>query len=290
MSTIRSAMFGRGLACAALASLFVASPSVRAAESPAQSFFATHCLACHGEGDPQAGLDLATLSFDKADAEPTSETRATWIRIHDRIAAGEMPPKSKPRPAPDELKVATDWLAGRIVDSEKRETGEARTALRRLTRVEYEQTLRDLFHMPHLNVRELLPGDGSAHGFDNNADALDLSHVNLAGTSKRPMSCSTWPSRPGRRLPRFANSVCRSVVAVERPRTCCCMATRCSSRTNSPIPSFPRPPTTTTSTREPTNGWTGTTAIPAWECSVPRTTRFIHTSSSSARSIPGGIG
>jgi hypothetical protein len=150
-------------------------------DTPAQKpFFATHCVACHGEGDPQAGLDLTTLPFDKADAEPSAETRALWIRIHDRIAAGEMPPKSKPRPAPDELKTATDWLAGRIVDSEKRETGEARTPLRRLTRVEYEQTLRDLFHMPHLNVRELLPGDGSAHGFDNNADALDLSHVNLA--------------------------------------------------------------------------------------------------------------
>jgi len=40
--------------------------------------------------------------------------------------------------------------------------------------------MRDLFAMPGLALKEDLPADGSAHGFDTNADALDLSHVNLA--------------------------------------------------------------------------------------------------------------
>src|SRR5262249_28852909 len=55
-----------------------------------------------------------------------------------------------------------------------------RTRFRRLTRVEYENTLRDLLDLPGLPVAGELPADGSAHGFDNNGDALDISHVNLA--------------------------------------------------------------------------------------------------------------
>ncbi len=34
--------------------------------------------------------------------------------------------------------------------------------------------------MPGAAVQSLLPADGSAHGFDKNDDALDISHVNVA--------------------------------------------------------------------------------------------------------------
>ena len=48
-----------------------------------------------------------------------------------------------------------------------------------MTRAEYENTIRDLFQMPGLPLQGDLPVDGSAHGFDKNSDALDISHVNL---------------------------------------------------------------------------------------------------------------
>jgi mono/diheme cytochrome c family protein len=169
--------------CVALA-LFLCCESIvaRAADGSAKIFFSTHCVACHGEGDPQGGLDLTSVPrlLAESNDEVSPETRALWVRIHDRIAAGEMPPKSKPRPSADELRTATEWLSGTIIAAEKQAAPAERTRIRRLTRVEYEQTLRDLFELPHLNLRELLPGDGSAHGFDNNADALDISHVNMA--------------------------------------------------------------------------------------------------------------
>jgi hypothetical protein len=62
----------------------------------------------------------------------------------------------------------------------RRFQGQGRTITRRLTRSEYENTVRDLFDMPGIALQGLLPADGSAHGFDNNSDALDISHVNLA--------------------------------------------------------------------------------------------------------------
>ena len=55
-----------------------------------------------------------------------------------------------------------------------------RLTAHRLNRAEYENTLRDLFDMPGIALQGDLPADGSAHGFDNNSDALDISHVNMA--------------------------------------------------------------------------------------------------------------
>ena len=56
----------------------------------------------------------------------------------------------------------------------------ARAARRRLTRREYENVLRDLLDLPGLAVRDMLPEDGRAHGFDRCADALDVSPVHIA--------------------------------------------------------------------------------------------------------------
>ncbi|MEI6240264.1 MAG: DUF1592 domain-containing protein [Planctomycetia bacterium] len=57
---------------------------------------------------------------------------------------------------------------------------EARAPKRRLTRREYEHTLRDLLDLPGLAVRDMLPEDGRAHGFDRAAAALDVSPVHVA--------------------------------------------------------------------------------------------------------------
>jgi len=57
----------------------------------------------------------------------------------------------------------------------------ARAPVRRLSRVEHEHSLRDLLDLPGLEVRAMLPEDGRAHGIDEAAAALDVSHVHVAG-------------------------------------------------------------------------------------------------------------
>ncbi len=161
--------------CAALAG-FVAA---RGAELPAEpaGFFAAQCSECHDADSKEAGLDLTALGFEPADAE----NRRRWIKIYDRLTAGEMPPKEKPRPNSDELVAVTHWLHDRLVAAEHaQQQGEIRTGLRRLTRVEYENTMRDLFALDGIPLQADLPADGSAHGFDKNSDALDISHVHVA--------------------------------------------------------------------------------------------------------------
>lgn len=141
------------------------------------AFFQTHCFECHDKDSKQGDLDLTSLTLNAADAE----NFARWVKIHDRIEAGEMPPKSKPRPPVAEVTQATRLLKQSLIKAEEaRLAGEDRTGVRRLTRAEYENTVRDLFQMSGIPLQGDLPVDGSAHGFDKNSDALDISHVNMA--------------------------------------------------------------------------------------------------------------
>ena len=147
------------------------------AESPPESFFETHCYDCHDSETKKGKFDLSSLPRDFA--EPAQF--AQWVKVFDRIESGEMPPKKKERPPAEQKLAAMTWLkSALIVGENERLAGEERTGIRRLTRVEYEHTVRDLLDMPGITLKSELPADGSAHGFDTNSDALDISHVNLA--------------------------------------------------------------------------------------------------------------
>lgn len=91
-----------------------------------------------------------------------------------------MPPKDQPPPEANARDAVSKRLKQALIAGEKSRLSNDRTPIRRLTRIEYENTLRDLFDMPGLQLRDLLPADGKAHGFDNNSEALSISHVNLA--------------------------------------------------------------------------------------------------------------
>ena len=155
--------------------LFGLTSQAPAAEYP--KFFETHCLECHDGSIKKGNLDLSAIKLDLNH----SGNFERWVRIYDRIESGEMPPQKKSRPPQAELQKVLDSLRAELVAAERtRLAGEVRTGVRRLTRAEYENTIRDLFDMPGIALQGLLPADGSAHGFDKNADALDISHVNLA--------------------------------------------------------------------------------------------------------------
>jgi len=157
--------------------LLIATSDAFAQSSSVKTFLSKHCFDCHGAESPEAGLDLTRLKFEPAD----NKSFAKWVKIHDKIQSGEMPPKDQPRPGDPEAHAVTDWLKVSLVKAERDRLGTGpRTELRRLTRAEYENTVRDLFDMPGIALQGNLPADGSAHGFDKNGDALDISHVNMA--------------------------------------------------------------------------------------------------------------
>jgi hypothetical protein len=169
-------MSSRFLPHAALTLAFLALAAPRSQAQP-KAFFEKHCLSCHDSSTKKAGLDLSALRADLGSAD----NFARWVKVHDRIESGEMPPRKKARPSSAETAAALRSLHDMLVKAElAKQAGQGRTALRRLTRVEYESTVRDLLDLPGITLQGELPADGSAHGFDNNSDALDISHVNLA--------------------------------------------------------------------------------------------------------------
>jgi hypothetical protein len=127
-----------------------------------------HCTRCHGGDEPKGDLDLDTLGPDFA------ENADLWSAVLDRLGDGSMPPKSRPRPSVSDRTIVTDWIAAGLAEDQKRRAArEGRTRLRRLNRVEYLNTLRDLLGAS-VDI-EQLPEDGVAAGFDNVDAALDLS-------------------------------------------------------------------------------------------------------------------
>jgi hypothetical protein len=136
-------------------------------EEQIRPFLARHCIECHGMDKAKKDLRLDLLAPNFADMT----TRERWQTVLKRISAGEMPPRSQPRPPDKELQAISDWIGGRIAAAEAQE---GRVVLRRLNRVEYQNTIRDLLGV-ELDLRDLLPQDSSANGFDNVGEALHTS-------------------------------------------------------------------------------------------------------------------
>jgi hypothetical protein len=133
----------------------------------------TRCAGCHSGPSAKAGLDFTTLSFDLANRG----IRDRWIRIHDRVEKGEMPPNDATERKPFLQQLAPLLYKADLADVAQNGRG----PMRRLNRDEYEQNLRDILHLPDLDIRDMLPEDREAHHFNKTAETLDMSRVQLTG-------------------------------------------------------------------------------------------------------------
>jgi hypothetical protein len=149
--------------------LFAADKDYAGTISP---FLKAHCVDCHGGKKPKADLALDTLAPDFA------ANSDAWIKVRERLLDGSMPPKGKKRPTEQEAKGVADWVVSRAADHQtKRAAAEGRARLRRLNRIEYVNTVRDLLGA-EVDI-DNLPEDSSTSGFDNVDSALDLSSTLL---------------------------------------------------------------------------------------------------------------
>jgi hypothetical protein len=131
---------------------------------------ATYCLGCHEGTTPSGGLALDRLAVeDGARADV-----ATWERVIAAIHVGEMPPPDEPAPASEEVAALESWLDAEVFRCGGRDPG--RVALRRLNRLEYNNTIRDLIGLD-LRPADDFPADDVGDGFDNNGDVLSLPPV-----------------------------------------------------------------------------------------------------------------
>ena len=152
------------------------------------AFIQENCAGCHGSAAPAARLDLTKLSY-----EPTNvDNFATWVKVYDRVSAGEMPPAGRPRPSAESLARFVNGLGAALTAYETNVAAErGRAGLRRLNAYEYENALRDLLYVPWVEIKSKLPQDGESWRFNKIGVALDVSHVQLS----RYMSTAEYAMR-----------------------------------------------------------------------------------------------
>ncbi|MCB1087201.1 MAG: DUF1592 domain-containing protein [Verrucomicrobiae bacterium] len=163
-------------ACLIVSASFGAPLSAAELPESVAAFLDRHCYECHDADVAKGKLNLADFAFDPANGD----NLAKWERVFDRVRAGEMPPEKKPRPEAPELDRFLADLKAPLVAADRAEATEnGRVRSRRLTRVEYEYTVHDLLGID-IPLKDLLPEDPGAHGFETVADAQQLSHHQLA--------------------------------------------------------------------------------------------------------------
>ena len=132
-----------------------------------------YCLDCHDEANEEGGLELERFTSEKlALTEPH-----IWEKAAQLVRMGDMPPRDRFNlPSSEERAQFVTWVRSVSKRWDAGEFGKdpGRTTIRRMTKNEYNYTMRDLFGLK-IRPADNFPEDGGGEdGFDNNADALFL--------------------------------------------------------------------------------------------------------------------
>ena len=138
-----------------------------------------YCATCHNDRTKAAGLVL-----DPAQVSRAGENAEVWEKVVRKLRSGAMPPPGAARPD-----AATYASTASFIESTLDRAAAARPnagqlpLLRRLTRTEYQNAIRDLFALQDLpremDYSMLLPADSATSGFDNIADLLFVSPTTM---------------------------------------------------------------------------------------------------------------
>ena len=132
-----------------------------------QHFLENHCLECHSGSKPSGDFSVESLRpTTESIARPSFSSR-DYERIVRKMRAGQMPPPDADRPEEAEYNSALRTLEQLLESASERHPFAGRTeSIRRLTRTEYQNSIRDLLALD-IDANALLPKDESSDGFDN---------------------------------------------------------------------------------------------------------------------------
>jgi mono/diheme cytochrome c family protein len=126
------------------------------------SFVDEYCLSCHDDDKKKGGLALEAIASHEVVRHPD-----VWEKVVRKLRARQMPPVGKDRPDDRTYDAVVRYLEGSLDRVSAAHPNPGRTAtIRRLTRTEYKNAIRDLLALD-VDVAALLPGDESSYGFDN---------------------------------------------------------------------------------------------------------------------------
>ena len=150
------------LACMAVVALLAGRAAIAADTAPVRAVVDRYCTTCHDDAEPEGGLDLASILDD--DFPRHAEA---WEKVVRRLRARQMPPAGKKRPDEQTYAAVLTALETELDRAAAAHPTPGRTdTLRRLTRTEYQNAIRDLLALD-IDAAAMLPADEASHGFDN---------------------------------------------------------------------------------------------------------------------------
>jgi hypothetical protein len=191
-------------------------------------FITAYCLPCHQNRRPtRGGVNFSPALKSPGHAAFTEH----WKRADARVKAHDMPPKDALQPREADRQMFGEWLAKLKYLSEK---DPGPFVIRRLTKTEYGNTLRDLFGVDP-SIAAGLPDEVSGQGYLNSLSSLQLEQYLtiadkvlrqiVAPPGRRPTAVEKRlfgpPPSPGKDPRESAREVARSLArkAYRRPPT-----------------------------------------------------------------------
>jgi mono/diheme cytochrome c family protein len=173
----------------------------------------TYCHDCHGDG-----LRKGELAIDHfGSIAEMQQNREVWKRIRDHIRHRLMPPPDEDQLADAERNKLLAWIDEAVFPVDPANPDPGRVTLRRLNRIEYQNTLRDLLGVK-ADVMALIPPDDSGYGFDNIGDVLTLSPAHLERYLEASRIALDMAVKPGD-MPRLATTVSGRVMRGDGQRS-----------------------------------------------------------------------
>jgi hypothetical protein len=127
------------------------------------------CYECHGDGRDKGRVAFDTLTTDREILNPD-----LWLKVLLNTRAGLMPAERKPRTSPEEQAKLERWIKYQVFAIDPGNPDPGRVTVRRLNRVEYRNSVRDLLGVD-FNTELEFPPDDTGYGFDTIGDALTMS-------------------------------------------------------------------------------------------------------------------
>ena len=158
-----------------------ASPRVDRREAEAQlnetvmPVLREYCWDCHGDTEAKGGVNFDAHTNLMA----VLRDRGTWERVIQTVSSGEMPPKKRKAQPDTEVRThLVGWIERTLFPIDPSRPDPGRVTLRRLNRVEYNNTVRDLFGVDFQPADDF-PQDDVGYGFDNIGDVLSMPPILL---------------------------------------------------------------------------------------------------------------
>lgn len=138
-------------------------------QSSIKPLLENYCFDCHADGESKGNVAFDGFENDQA----LLNNHDLWLHVLKNLRAGLMPPEKKSQPSAEEKERITKWIKHSVFATDSKNPDPGHVTIRRLNRVEYRNTIRDLIGVD-FDTDGSFPPDDTGHGFDNIGDVLTL--------------------------------------------------------------------------------------------------------------------